>query len=91
MGLPENGAGPGSGGGKYPDAWHYVHMANPQGMFEKSNMPPYAWLALRGLDTSSSVKKASILGYGYGSDEIGRQIDGFRNDDSELQPPGKGR
>jgi cytochrome c oxidase cbb3-type subunit 2 len=53
-------------------------MANPQGMFEKSNMPPYAWLALRRLDTSSSVTKANVLGYGYGSGEVGRQIDGFR-------------
>jgi cytochrome c oxidase cbb3-type subunit 2 len=44
-------------GGKYPDAWHYLHMANPQGMFEKSNMPPYAWLAKRRLDISGSVKR----------------------------------
>ncbi len=65
-------------GGKYPDSWHYMHMANPQGMFEKSNMPPYAWLALRRLDTSLSVKKASVLGYGYGSGEVGRRIDAFR-------------
>lgn len=65
-------------GVKYPDAWHYLHTANPQGMFEKSNMPPYAWLALRKLDTSSSVKKANVLGTGYGADEIGRQIDDFR-------------
>ena len=65
-------------GGKYPDAWHYLHTANPQGMFEKSNMPPYAWLAMRRLDTSRSAKKASVLGYGYGPGEIGRQIDGFR-------------
>lgn len=66
-------------GGKYPDAWHYLHMANPQGMFEKSNMPPYAWLAARRLNTSRSVKKVSVLGYDYGADEVARQIDGFRN------------
>src|SRR5574341_423215 len=65
-------------GGKYPDAWHYLHMANPQGMFEKSNMPPYAWLSGRRLDTAHSVKKVSVLGYGYGADEVARQIDGFR-------------
>ncbi len=66
-------------GGKYPDSWHYQHMANPQGMFEKSNMPPYAWLANRGLDTSYSAKKVSVLGYGYGAEEVARQIDVFRN------------
>ncbi len=74
-------------GGKYPDSWHYLHMANPQGMFEKSNMPPYAWLALRRLDTSLSVKKASVLGYGYGSDEVGRQIDGFRKTVTAADSP----
>jgi cytochrome c oxidase cbb3-type subunit 2 len=74
-------------GGKYPDAWHYLHMANPQGMFEKSNMPPYAWLARQRLDTSRSVKKASVLGYGYGSDEVGRQIDGFRKSVAAADHP----
>jgi cytochrome c oxidase cbb3-type subunit 2 len=66
-------------GGKYPDSWHYQHMADPQGMFEKSNMPGYAWLAKRRLDTSASFRKVSVLGYGYGADEVQRQIDGFRS------------
>jgi cytochrome c oxidase cbb3-type subunit 2 len=65
-------------GGKYPDSWHYQHMADPQGMFEKSNMPPYAWLAGRRLDTSCTARKAAVLGYGYGADEVGRQMDAFR-------------
>lgn len=66
-------------GGKYPDSWHYLHMANPQGMFEKSNMPPYAWLSARVLDSSRSARKASVLGSGYGADEVARQIGAFRN------------
>lgn len=66
-------------GGKYPDSWHYLHMANPQEMFEKSNMPPYAWLSARVLDSSRSARKASVLGYGYGADEVARQIGAFRN------------
>jgi cytochrome c oxidase cbb3-type subunit 2 len=65
-------------GGKYPDSWHYQHMSDPQGMFEKSNMPPYAWLAKRRLDTSWSVRKTEVLGYGYGADGVGKQIDAFR-------------
>src|SRR5512145_2474623 len=65
-------------GGKYPDSWHYQHTADPQGMFEKSNMPPYAWLAGRRMDTSLTARKAAVLGYGYGADEAGRQVDAFR-------------
>jgi cytochrome c oxidase cbb3-type subunit 2 len=65
-------------GGKYPDSWHYQHTADPQGMFEKSNMPPYAWLAGRRMDTSLTARKAAVLGYGYGADEVGRQVDAFR-------------
>jgi cytochrome c oxidase cbb3-type subunit 2 len=65
-------------GGKYPDSWHYQHMADPQGMFEKSNMPSYAWLAKHRLDTSLSARKAEVLGYGYGDEEVGRQIAAFR-------------
>src|SRR5512145_151634 len=44
-------------GGKYPDAWHYQHMTAPQGMFEKSNMPAYPWLAAARLDTSLTGRK----------------------------------
>ncbi len=63
-------------GGKYPDSWHYQHTADPQGMFERSNMPAYAWLARRKLDTSWTVKKVSVLGYG--TDGVDRQIEEFR-------------
>ena len=37
-------------GGKYPDAWHYMHHENPQSMFPKSNMPKYAFLKRNKLD-----------------------------------------
>uniref|UniRef100_Q3AQV8 Cytochrome-c oxidase fixO chain n=1 Tax=Chlorobium chlorochromatii (strain CaD3) TaxID=340177 RepID=Q3AQV8_CHLCH len=65
-------------GGKYPDSWHYKHTANPQSMFEKSNMPPYAWLANNKLDTSNSFKKTSTLGYGYSEQEVAQQIAEYR-------------
>lgn len=32
-------------GGKYPDAWHYNHMIDPETMSPGSIMPPYPWLA----------------------------------------------
>jgi cytochrome c oxidase cbb3-type subunit II len=61
-------------GGKYPDSWHYKHMQSPQVMFEKSNMPPYGWLAKNRLDTTNSYKKTSILGYGYSENDVRQQI-----------------
>lgn len=65
-------------GGKYPDSWHYQHMAEPRGMFEKSNMPRYRWLAERALDTSTSARKVSVLGFGYTETEVKRQVDDHR-------------
>jgi cytochrome c oxidase cbb3-type subunit 2 len=66
-------------GGKYPDSWHYRHMQNPQSMFEKSNMPPYGWLAKNRLDTSNSYKKTSILGYGFSEKDVQQQINQYRS------------
>lgn len=65
-------------GGKYPDSWHYRHMADPQAMFDASNMPRYRFLAERALDNSLSVRKASVLGFGYSKDDVGRQFDEHR-------------
>ncbi len=67
-------------GGKYPDAWHYMHLQSPQGMFEKSNMPPYGWLAKNRLDTGNSFRKTSILGYGYSESDVRQQIDQYRSE-----------
>jgi cytochrome c oxidase cbb3-type subunit 2 len=65
-------------GGKYPDAWHYRHMTNPQGMFAQSNMPPYPWLAKARLDTSLTARKVRVLGYGYDEAEVSRQLASYR-------------
>ncbi len=65
-------------GGKYPDAWHYRHMSNPQAMFDKSNMPAYPWLAKAKLDTSLTARKVKTLGYGYNGAEVARQLAAFR-------------
>lgn len=65
-------------GGKYPDSWHYQHTSDPQSMFERSNMPSYGWLADRRLDTTWTQKKVEVLGYGYGKEEVERQIAEFR-------------
>jgi cytochrome c oxidase cbb3-type subunit 2 len=65
-------------GGKYPDAWHYRHMANPQAMFDTSNMPAYPWLAKAKLDISLTARKVRTLGYGYDGAEVARQLAAFR-------------
>ena len=51
-------------GGKYPDAWHYKHMADPQAMVPRSNMPRYAFMQ-RPLDTSLTERKMKTLGFPY--------------------------
>lgn len=51
-------------GGKYPDAWHYKHFADPKSMVLKTNMPPYAFLD-RPLDSSLSEKKMKALKFPY--------------------------
>ncbi|MGE5190104.1 MAG: cbb3-type cytochrome c oxidase subunit II [Gemmatimonadota bacterium] len=65
-------------GAKYPDSWHYQHMADPRAMFGRSNMPRYGWLAGRALDTSTAARKVSVLGFGYTEADVARQIDEYR-------------
>ncbi len=48
-------------GGKYPDAWHYNHMFEPQSMSPGSLMPPYPWLIEDELDVSSLEKKIRVM------------------------------
>ncbi|MEF3254204.1 MAG: cbb3-type cytochrome c oxidase subunit II, partial [Deferribacterales bacterium] len=42
-------------GGKYPDDWHYQHMANPQAFYEKSNMPKYDFLNKKKINIAQTV------------------------------------
>jgi cytochrome c oxidase cbb3-type subunit 2 len=51
-------------GGKYPDAWHNKHMADPQSMVPRSNMPKYAFLTQQ-LDTSLTERKMKALNFPY--------------------------
>jgi cytochrome c oxidase cbb3-type subunit 2 len=57
-------------GRKYPAAWHYLHLKSPQSMYSQSNMPPYAWLAERKLDTTYTEKKMNVLGYPYITEDL---------------------
>lgn len=40
-------------GGKYSDAWHQQHLADPRSVVPESIMPPYAFLDERALDYSN--------------------------------------
>ncbi len=48
-------------GGKYPDAWHYMHMNDPRSMSPGSVMPPYPWLITDKLNVSQTETKLKAL------------------------------
>ena len=48
-------------GRKYPDAWHYSHMIEPESMSPGSIMPPYPWLITDQLDNSSLASKIRAM------------------------------
>ncbi len=48
-------------GGKYPDAWHYNHMLDPQSMSPGSIMPPYPWMLVDKLDISTTPAKIRAM------------------------------
>ena len=48
-------------GGKYPDAWHFVHMRQPSATSPNSIMPGYQWMYVDALDTSHIEGKIITL------------------------------
>jgi cytochrome c oxidase cbb3-type subunit 2 len=76
-------------GEKYPDSWHYQHMADPRSMFPKSNMPSYAWLAKNRLDTSYTAKKVSVLNYGYSAQDVDKQLADYKEKVISASYPSK--
>ncbi|MEN3336971.1 MAG: cytochrome c oxidase cbb3-type subunit [Acidobacteriota bacterium] len=48
-------------GGKYPDAWHFVHMQQPSATSPNSIMPAYQWMYVDALDTSHIEGKIITL------------------------------
>lgn len=60
-------------GGKYSDAWHVAHLADPRAVVPESIMPAYAFLAEKRLDTSDvgdHLRTLRILGVPYTDDMI---------------------
>jgi len=48
-------------GGKYPDAWHYNHMKDPESTSPGSIMPPFPWLYTTSIDTSTTGTKIRAM------------------------------
>ncbi len=83
-------------GGKYPNAWHYNHMYEPQSMSPGSLMPAYPWLLENDLDVTYTPKKIRVMQYlgvpyeaGYDQqavNDLTKQADGIAAD---LKQSGK--
>ncbi|MEM6719310.1 MAG: cytochrome-c oxidase, cbb3-type subunit I [Bacteroidota bacterium] len=64
-------------GGLQNDIWHYKHMYNPRGIYEKSIMPAYPWLIRNELDKSKTQDKMRAmvaLGVPYTDQEIAEAL-----------------
>lgn len=69
-------------GGRYSDEWHRVHLSNPRDVVPESNMPTYAWLADRAIDSRLTPRKLELmrgLGVPYNTADIAQaeqQVEG---------------
>jgi len=48
-------------GGKYPNAWHFVHMSEPTEVSPGSIMPRYKWLYENDIDSKLMQSKISVM------------------------------
>jgi cytochrome c oxidase cbb3-type subunit I/II len=87
-------------GGKYPDSWHYRHMADPEEISQGSIMPPYPWMLDKDVDTSTTASKIRTMialgvPYDEGYDQKANQdymaqankvVESLRKDRIETEP-----
>jgi cytochrome c oxidase cbb3-type subunit 2 len=62
-------------GGRYSDAWHQLHFANPRDVVPESNMPAYPWLAKTPADAADIQAKLTALrrlGVPYSDEEVAK-------------------
>jgi len=74
-------------GGKYPDSWHWLHFQDPRAIEARSNMPSFAFLSRRRLDTSLTQRKLealSSLGHPYTEQQIANAVQDARARAAEI-------
>ena len=60
-------------GGRYSDAWHVQHLADPQSVVPESIMPPYVYLLeaqLDGADVQELMETNRLVGVPYTDDQL---------------------
>ena len=60
-------------GGRYSDAWHRIHLANPREVVPESNMPGYPWMArvpANAADIESKMRALRTVGVPYTDEDI---------------------
>ena len=66
-------------GGKYSDAWHRVHFANPRAVVPESIMPAYPWLEARAAnadrDIGERLRALRRVGHPYDEETIEKAED----------------
>ncbi len=70
-------------GQKYPDLWHYRHMADPREVVAGSIMPAYPWLFKDKVDFAVIEKKLAVMktmGVPYADDQIKSAVEDARRD-----------
>ncbi len=74
-------------GSKYPNLWHFRHMANPRDVSPGSNMPNYPWLFTQKTDVAALTSKLAvqrILGVPYPEYKDGELIALIENQEKEI-------
>ncbi|MBY0471022.1 cytochrome-c oxidase, cbb3-type subunit I [bacterium] len=74
-------------GGKYPDLWHYRHMADPREVVPGSLMPSYPWLLKDKTDFGIISRKLAVmksLGVPYTDDDVRTAEGEARRDAKEI-------
>ena len=60
-------------GGRYSDAWHRIHLANPRDVVPESNMPGYPWMAklpANAADIEAKMRALRLVGVPYSEEQI---------------------
>jgi cytochrome c oxidase cbb3-type subunit I/II len=74
-------------GGKYPDAWHYVHLRDPRSTSPGSIMPAYAWLLEQRLDpadVTASMRALRSTGVPYSAHDVAGIPEALRRQGAEI-------